>query len=47
MRAVTDDLLAYSRVGARAKPFEHVDVNMVLDQTVVDLKAPLEESGGR
>ena len=47
MRTLIDDLLTYSRVSTRAKPFERVDLNEIVDDVLGDLEALLEETGGR
>jgi signal transduction histidine kinase len=44
MQRLINDLLTYSRMGRRKKPFEPTDVNHVLSQTVVNLKNAIEES---
>ena len=45
MQTLLHDLLAYSRVGTRGKPFARTDSGEVLDQTLVNLKVAIEESG--
>ena len=45
MQELINDLLAYSRVGTRGKPFEPTDVNAVLSRTLVNLQRAIEESG--
>ncbi len=45
MQGLINDLLAYSRVGARVKGFEPADCSAVLDQALADLKAAIEKSG--
>ena len=45
MQELINDLLAYSRVGTRAKPFEPTDVGAVLERTLVNLQPAIEESG--
>jgi PAS domain S-box-containing protein len=47
MQTLIDDLLAYSRVVARGKPFAQVDLDKVLGEVIEDLEARLESSGGR
>jgi signal transduction histidine kinase len=44
MQRLIDDLLMYSRVGTRGKPFEPTDCNSVLDHTLVNLTTAIEES---
>ncbi len=45
MQRLINDLLAYSRVGARGSPFEATDTERVLDQALANLAAAREESG--
>ena len=45
MQTMINDLLAYSRVGTRGGPFEPADCNGILEQTLSNLKFPLEETG--
>jgi PAS domain S-box-containing protein len=45
MKNLIDGLLSYSRVGTQAKPYEPTDVEAVLEQSLVNLGATLEESG--
>jgi hypothetical protein len=45
MQALINDLLAYSRVGTRGKPFEPTDCSIVLNQALANLKIAIEESG--
>jgi PAS domain S-box-containing protein len=45
MRGLINDLLAYSRVGTRAREFELTDCAAVLDQALANLKAAIQESG--
>ena len=47
MQNLVRDLLAYSRVEGRGKPFEHIDCDAVLDGVRESLEAVLAESGGR
>ena len=44
MRQLIQDLLAYSRVGSRGRPFEPVDANEILDRALLNLKVTIEES---
>ena len=46
MRALINDLLDYSRVTTKGKPFEPVDLNDVLEEVVSDLEVRIEEVGG-
>ncbi|NNJ10200.1 PAS domain S-box protein [Chloroflexales bacterium ZM16-3] len=45
MQKLINDLLAYSRVGTRGKPFTSVDCQAILDQTLANLALAIEESG--
>ncbi len=45
LQSMINDLLMYSRVGTRGKPFELTDCEMIFDQAVANLKAAIEESG--
>jgi PAS domain S-box-containing protein len=45
MQGLINDLLAYSRVGTRAKGLEPTDCTAVLDQALANLKVAIEESG--
>jgi len=45
MQALIDDLLAYSRVGTRGKPFEPTDCGTLVQGVLGDLEAPIRESG--
>src|SRR6185436_15171277 len=47
MQVLINDLLAYSRVGTRGKPFAAVDCNEVLKRTLGNLKLAIEESAAR
>ncbi len=47
MQTLIDDLLAYSRVAARGKPFAPVALDGVLAAVLEDLEARLESSAGR
>ena len=47
MQKLIDDLLAYSRVSSRGKPFAPVDLGRLAAGVVDDLEARLESSGGR
>jgi PAS domain S-box-containing protein len=47
MQNLIHDLLAYSRVGTRGKPFEPTDCNVALNQAMADLGAAILESGAR
>jgi PAS domain S-box-containing protein len=45
MQALINDLLAYSRVGTRGRPFEPTDCEAILDQALANLQVAIEESG--
>ena len=45
MQGLINDLLAYSRVGTRAKGIEPTDCTAGLDQALANLKAAIEKSG--
>lgn len=45
MQALLHDLLEYSRVGTRGKPFTWVNCKEVVEQAIVNLKIAIEESG--
>jgi len=45
MQALINDLLAYSRVSSRGKPFEPIDCEVVLDEALANLQMAIEESG--
>lgn len=47
MQALVHDLLAFSRVGTRAKAFEPVDVAVLVGRALANLRAAIEESGAR
>src|SRR5688572_11735190 len=45
MKQLIEDLLAYSRVGTRAREFKRVRLAAVLERACINLRAALEESG--
>ena len=45
MKELIDDLLAFSRVDTVSSPFTMVNMNDLVQRTVVLLKVPIEESG--
>jgi len=45
MRTLIDDLLMFSRVSSKGRPFVAVDLNDTLAQVLVDLELRIEESG--
>jgi PAS domain S-box-containing protein len=47
MQRLIEDLLCYSRVGTRGKPFEPTDCNAVFEQSLVNLKTAIAESGAQ
>lgn len=47
MQQLINNLLDYSRVTTKARPFEEVDLNEVLRQVTSDLELQLERTGGR
>jgi PAS domain S-box-containing protein len=47
MQVLINDLLAYSRVGTRGKPFTTVDSNGALERALANLKLAIEESSAR
>ncbi|MCX9010721.1 MAG: PAS domain S-box protein [Candidatus Methanoperedens sp.] len=44
MQRMIEDLLAYSRVGTRGKPFEPTDCEAVFNQAVTNLKVTIEQN---
>jgi light-regulated signal transduction histidine kinase (bacteriophytochrome) len=47
MQALVQDLLAYSRVGSRGKPFSPIDTAAAFDEAVANLETAIREAGGR
>ena len=45
MQTLINDLLAFSRVGTRGKPFEPTDCKTLLPQTLANLKVSIDDSG--
>ncbi|MBI4497863.1 MAG: GAF domain-containing protein [Chloroflexi bacterium] len=45
MQRLIEDLLTYSRVGTRGRPFAPTDAAAVVDQVITDLEAAIRESG--
>jgi PAS domain S-box-containing protein len=45
MQTLINDLLTFSRVGTRGKPFDPTDCETVLEQVLANLKMAIEESG--
>ena len=46
MQALINDLLAYSRIGTKARPFEATDFARVVETALVNLRVALKNSGG-
>jgi light-regulated signal transduction histidine kinase (bacteriophytochrome) len=44
MKTLIDDLLRYSRVGSRAKPFQAVDCNQIINQVIDALRMNIENT---
>jgi light-regulated signal transduction histidine kinase (bacteriophytochrome) len=47
MRSLIDDLLMFSRVSTKGRPFVEVDLDAVVSQVLVDLELSTEETGAR
>lgn len=47
MQSLIQDLLEFSRVTTKARPFEPVDLNQVAREVINDLETRIEESGAR
>lgn len=47
MRTLIDDLLTFSRLQTKAKPFEPVDLNQLAEEVVSDLEGRIQQSEGR
>jgi signal transduction histidine kinase len=47
MQTLIQGLLSFSRVTTKAKPFEPVNLSMVVSEVASDLEARVEETGGR
>jgi chemotaxis family two-component system sensor kinase Cph1 len=47
MQQLLNDLLTYSRVGTRAKPFKHTDMEAVLEAALANLQVAIKESKAR
>ena len=45
MQALINDLLAYSRVGTKARPFAPTDCAAIVDTAIADLRVAIDESG--
>ncbi len=46
MSGLIEDLLTYSRVTTRAKPFEKLDLNVVVREVLEDLETRIHQTGG-
>ena len=46
MRKLINDLLSYSRVTTKARPFEATSIDTIVSEVVGDLSVSIEESGG-
>jgi two-component system sensor histidine kinase/response regulator len=47
MQALINDLLAYSRVGTKARPFERTDSAKVVDTALANLRIAIQDSGAQ
>jgi signal transduction histidine kinase len=47
MRSLIDDLLMFSRVSTKARPFVPVDLGEIASQVLVDLEMAIEDTGAR
>jgi len=47
MQALINDLLAYSRLGTKARPFAPTDCAAIVDTAIADLRVAIDESGAR
>jgi PAS domain S-box-containing protein len=47
MQSLINDLLTFSRVGTRGKPFERVETEKTLGEALANLEVAIEESGGK
>jgi len=47
MQALINDLLAYSRLGTKARPFEPSDCNAILKTAISHLRVAIDDSGAR
>jgi len=45
MQTLISELLAYSRVGTRGKPFESTDCNVIVERVLANLSVAIEETG--
>ncbi len=47
MSTLIKDLLAFSRVSTKARPFERVDLGRIVEEVVVDLEVAIKDAEGR
>jgi len=47
MQALINDMLAYSRVGTKARPFAPTDCEATVDMAIFDMRVAIAESGAR
>jgi PAS domain S-box-containing protein len=47
MRRLINDLLAFSRITTKAKPFEPVDLSQIAQETLNDLEGSIQQTSGR
>jgi PAS domain S-box-containing protein len=47
MQTMIDDLLTYSRITTKARPFEQVDLNHIVSEVLSDLEVRIERTGGQ
>ena len=47
MQSLIQDLLSYSRVTTKSRPFISVDLNQLAREVLIDLEARIEQTGGR
>ena len=47
MQKLINDLLAFSRVTSKAKPFQPIDLNIIMQEIISDLEIRIEKTGGK
>ncbi|MBN2008278.1 hypothetical protein JW960_02905 [candidate division KSB1 bacterium] len=47
MRTLINDLLSYSRVSTKTRPFEQINLNSVIDEILSDLEVSIAETGAQ
>jgi len=47
MQGLIDDILVYSRVGTRGRPFEQVEMKQVFQEVLLNLKASIDETSAQ